>query len=190
MGTEIRHIIHAGHMVKLISEKLAVATYTYPFAEEKKDIFYSYIKSLPRGSNPTTDQDENNFLITRRDLYKAEILQPLLQWITQILHRDFVTRYISYAYQVHPRHEIKCNEMWGITYQKGSILGPHTHSPSMYCFSYNLNIPKNSPPLVFTSSGYRVKSKEGQLIISESRLSHEVPLCKVNNRCVIAGCFR
>jgi len=177
-------------MVKLISEKLAVATYTYPFAEEKKDIFYSYIKSLPRGSNPTIDQDENNFLITRRDLHKSEILHPLLQWITQILHIDFITRYVSYNYQVHPHHEIKCNEMWGMTYQKGSILGPHTHSPTMYSFSYNLNIPKNSPPLVFLDSGYRVKPKEGQLVIFESRLSHGVPLCKVNNRCVIAGCFR
>ena len=177
-------------MVKLISEKLAVATYTYPFAEEKKDIFYSYIKSLPRGSNhPLPHQDKNNLLITRRDLYEEEILHPLLQWTTQILHRDFITRYISYNYQVNPLHGVKCNEMWGVTYQKGSILGPHTHSPTTYTFAYNLNIPKNSPPLVFLNSGYRVKSKEGQLVIFESRLSHRVPLCKVNNRCVIAGCF-
>jgi hypothetical protein len=177
-------------MVKLISEKLAVATYTYPFAEEKKDIFYSYIKSLPRGRfNPLPEEDQNNVLITRRHLYKEEILHPLLQWITQILHRDFITRYVSSEYQVHSSHEIKCNEMWGVTYQKGSFLGPHTHSPAMYTFSYNLNIPKNSPPLIFSNSGYRVKSKEGQLIIFESRLSHRVPLCKVNNRCVIAGSF-
>jgi len=178
-------------MVKLISEKLAVATYTYPFAEEKKDIFYSYIKSLPRGRfNPLPEEDQNNVLITRRHLYKEEILHPLLQWITQILHRDFITRYVPSEYQVHSSHEIKCNEMWGVTYQKGSFLGPHTHSPAMYTFSYNLNIPKNSPPLIFSNSGYRVKSKEGQLVIFESRLSHRVPLCKVNNRCVIAGCFR
>jgi len=52
-----------------------------------------------------------------------------------------------------------------------------------------LNIPKNSPPLIFSNSGYRVKSKEGELVIFESRLSHRVPLCKVNNRCVIAGSF-
>ena len=178
-------------MVKLISEKLAVATYTYPFAEEKKDIFYSYIKSLPRGRfNPLPEEDQNNVLITRRHLYKEEILHPLLQWITQILHRDFITRYVPSEYQVHSSHEIKCNEMWGVTYQKGSFLGPHTHSPAMYTFSYNLNIPKNSPPLIFSNSGYRVKSKEGELVIFESRLSHRVPLCKVNNRCVIAGCFR
>ena len=164
-------------MVKLISEKLAVATYTYPFAEEKKDIFYSYIKSLPRGRfNPLPEEDQNNVLITRRHLYKEEILHPLLQWITQILHRDFITRYMSYDYQVDPLHGVKCNEMWGVTYQKGSILGPHTHSPTTYTFAYNLNIPKNSPPLIFSNSGYRVKSKEGQLIIFESRLSHRVPL--------------
>ena len=177
-------------MVKLISEKLAVETYTYPFAQEKKRKIYSYIKSLPRGNNPTSDQNENNFLITRRDLYKAEILQPLLQWITEIIHQDFITNYVVENYQVHPMHEVKCNQMWGMTYQKGSILGPHTHSPTMYSFSYNLNIPKNSPPLVFFNSGYEIEAKEGQLVIFESRLSHGVPLCKVNNRCVIAGCFR
>ena len=82
-------------MVKLISEKLAIATYTYPFAEEKKDIFYSYIKTLPscNGPNPVP---ENNFLITRTDLYIEEILQPLLHWITQILHRDFETQSIYF----------------------------------------------------------------------------------------------
>jgi len=176
-------------MVKLISEKLAIATYTYPFAEEKKDIFYSYIKSLPRcnGPNPVP---ENNFLITRTDLYKEEILQPLLQWITQILHRDFITRYMSYNHQILPSHEVKCSLMWGITYKKGGYITPHCHNPYTYCFSYNLNIPKNSPPLVFTYSGHKVKPKEGQLIIFEGRLSHGVPLSKVDNRCVIAGCFR
>ena len=175
--------------MKQLNEKLVVGEYFYPYADKVKDKLYSFIKSFPNEGNPGGSLANNPFIITRRNLYNYKEVELLLQWITQIVNRDFCNPFPQYSYQVHSDYDLKCYEMWGITYKKGGYISPHSHNPNTYSFSYNLNIPKNSPPLVFTSSGYKVKPKEGQLIIFESRLLHHVPQSKVDDRCVISGCF-
>ena len=77
----------------------------------------------------------------------------------------------------------------GHYYEKGGYLGEHTHSGYAYTFSYVVNAPKNSSPIIFSTSGRRVKPIEGQLTFFDSRLKHRVPNNKVEGKCILSGNF-
>ena len=68
-------------------------------------------------------------------------------------------------------------ECWGIRYEKGEGVVTHCHFPHILSFSYNLNIPKGSAPLVIDkmdgSSEY-IEAKEGSLIIFLGSRFHKV----------------
>ena len=79
--------------------------------------------------------------------------------------------------------------IWGIDYDKGSHLGTHSHGGYSYTFSYGVSVPKRSSTLIFPTSGRRVKQKEGQLVVFDSRLKHRVPCNKDEGRCILVGNF-
>ena len=79
--------------------------------------------------------------------------------------------------------------MWGLLYNKGDEVTSHHHGGNLFSFSYYVSAPKGSSPLIFTTSGYKIKPKEGQLIIFDSRLIHHIPKDKSEGRCVIVGNF-
>ena len=79
------------------------------------------------------------------------------------------------------------NELPSIEFKKGDLISSHTHTPYLYAFTYVVNAPKGSSPLIFPTSGHRVKSEEGKLILWDARLVHRVPPAKVDGRCIIAG---
>jgi hypothetical protein len=175
--------------VKLLDEKLAVGVYEYPSAEKNNSILYKYILSLSKEKTNNTGAVYSTH-ITNRNLYEHKEVQPLLKWIFQILEKDFILSNNTRSYQLSNNHyNLKCVEMWGIIYKKDEGITPHTHHPHTYSFSYYVNAPKGSSPLVFPTSGHKIKPKTGQLVICESRLLHEVPKAKVDDRCIIAGCF-
>ena len=174
--------------MKLINEKLAVAEYKYPYYEKLNPMLLSYISSLP--SDP--DLPSNVIAkMTYRNLENKE-LDKLLRWIMELLKRDFVPSGKDWEHhQINGlRWNMKCTELWGVQYQKGSYITKHTHAPYVYSFTYIVNSPKNSPPLIFSTSGHKVKSEEGKLVLWEGRLIHEVPPAKVDGRCIIAGTFQ
>ena len=175
--------------MKLINEKLAVAEYKYPYYEKLNPILLSYISSLPE--DPDLPQNVTAKM-TYRNLENKK-LDKLLRWIIQLLERDFVVK-SGEDWEHHQinglRWNIKCTELWAVQYQKGSSITKHTHAPYVYSFTYIVNSPKNSPPLIFSTSGHRVKSEEGKLVLWEGRLIHEVPPAKVDGRCIIAGTFQ
>ena len=56
--------------------------------------------------------------------------------------------------------------------------------------SYDIvNAPKGSSPLVFVTSGRKIKPEAGKVVIFESRLNHAVPKTKSTDRCIISGNF-
>ena len=176
--------------MKLINEKLAVAEYKYPYYEKINPLLLSYISSLPNDPQHT---DNVRAKMTYRNLENKE-LDKLLKWIIQLLKRDFVVKAINKGPEHHQSNgwiwNMKCTELWGVQYDKGSHITKHTHAPYSYSFTYIVNSPKNSPPLIFSTSGHRVKSEEGKLVLWEGRLIHEVPPAKVDGRCIIAGTFQ
>ena len=82
------------------------------------------------------------------------------------------------------------SEALASAYKKGDCIDQHDHAPSQYSFTYYVNVPKGSSPLVFTTSKHKVIPKPGKLVMFESRLQHKVPPCKCDDRFAIAGNFR
>ena len=169
--------------MKLLREKLAVAEYFYPFAEQNNPKLYSYINSLPQ------DPDHPGVVharMTSRDLNTHREMKNLLGWIKKVLVVDFGEWQKGY-WNMPP--DIECKEMWAVMMDKGDEIVPHAHAPFLFSFSYYVTAPKGSAPLVLTTSGYKIKPEPGKLVIFESRLVHHVPKDKIGNRCLIAGAF-
>ena len=82
-----------------------------------------------------------------------------------------------------------CPEVWGVVYNEGDSTECHSHFPSVMSFTYYVNAPEGSSPLVFPGSGTEVEAQAGKVVVFESRLRHEVPPNKCDGRCVIAGNF-
>jgi hypothetical protein len=159
----------------LIRERLWLEEYTYPFAEKVNPILLEYI--LRQENNSTTTPYHIKAKQTHWHLDSKEV-RNLVEWITNLLHRD-----------IEVRIRLKCAEVWGVVYNKGDYVDDHCHSPSQYSFVYYVNAPKGASPLVFSTSGHRVRAEAGKMIIFESRLNHKVLPNKGENRCVISGNF-
>ena len=168
--------------MKLLSEKLSVVEYFYPFAEKQNSTLYSLISSLPNDPNHPLNVSGK---MTTRDLKHKE-LNDLIKWISKILFLEFGNGGGHWNFPPN----MKCEELWGVHYKKGDYITNHSHSPFLYAFVYYVNAPKGSPPIIFSTSGHSVQTETGKLILFESRLVHKVPKSKINDRCIIGGCFR
>jgi len=76
---------------------------------------------------------------------------------------------------------------WFAKYGKGDYAQPHDHRPHTWSWVYFVNCPKGSAPLIFSTTGKRIKAEEGKLIIFEAHMLHEVPKNKCDNRIICAG---
>jgi len=165
-----------------INEKLQVKEYEYPFADKINPLLYKIAQEIApdhyiNDERYVSGQSFVRWLKNDTILIKHKYLDLLIQWVSQLIQHDF-----------HP--DLECAELWGITYEKGMQLETHRHPSYVYSFSYYVNSPIGSPPLVFTTSRTKIKPKNGKLIIFDSRLDHHVPIGKVGDRCVIAGNFK
>ena len=78
--------------------------------------------------------------------------------------------------------------LWFAKYNKDDYTKTHGHDPyAIYSWVYFINCPKGSSPLVFTTSGRKIKAEEGKCIIFPSFLKHHVPKNRCENRLVLAG---
>tara|TARA_X000000368_G_C22611544_1_gene528170 strand:- start:65 stop:574 length:510 start_codon:yes stop_codon:yes gene_type:complete len=169
--------------MKLLGERLGVVEHFCPFAEQVNPILYSMILDLP---NDPDHPDNVSGKMTTRDLFKYEKMNGFIAWITDILTNEFGkggATHWSFPY------DMRCRELWGVYYKKGDCITDHSHSPFLYAFSYYVKAPKGSPPLIFSTSGHRIKAETGKLVLFEGRLAHRVPKSKVNDRCIIGGCY-
>ena len=77
---------------------------------------------------------------------------------------------------------------WVARLDKGQQTIRHFHHP--HCsivFVYFVNTPKGSSPLVFPTSGKKVKAEAGTLVIHPGVMQHEVPPNKCDGRITIAS---
>ena len=167
-------------MIKDITEKLFLCEDNYPFADKVNPILYQQIRSsydIGGQSKPSNI----NAHFTGWD-FKSKEVSNLVRWIGDLITRDFGN--------IQPRNlNFKCSELWGVLYKPGDYITQHNHSPSLFSFAYYVNAPTGSSPLVFTTSGKKIKPEAGKVVIFESRLNHKVPSNKCNDRCVISGNF-
>ena len=104
------------------------------------------------------------------------------QWIVTILkdvvhNSPLIAETISYDVS-----------MWFAIYDEGDYAKSHHHIPySLWSFVYYVNTPKGSSPLVFTTSGKKIKAEEGKLVLFPAGIRHHVPKNRCKNRLVLAG---
>ena len=170
----------------MIRENLELYQYEYPFFDKVNSKIQTFIKSLERDSHPyhTRDQTLTKHIKNSQLNIKNREVDIIINWITEIVNRDCFRPRLDSGYV-----RLRCSEIWGINYEKGGYLGEHIHGGYAYTFSYVVNAPKNSSPIIFTTSGRRVKPIEGQLTFFDSRLKHRVPNNKVEGKCILSGNF-
>tara|TARA_Y100001970_G_C14138135_1_gene805533 strand:- start:369 stop:911 length:543 start_codon:yes stop_codon:yes gene_type:complete len=115
---------------------------------------------------------------------KTNSMYLIENWVKSLLERstsDFLPS---------PReHDARINiNMWFAKYNKGDYTLKHTHmNYASYAFVYFVNSPKGSSPLVFTTSGKRIKPEEGKIVIFPPQLFHHVPKNKSDGRITLSG---
>ena len=77
---------------------------------------------------------------------------------------------------------------WANVYEKGDYAQSHCHKPNDFSFAYFVKSKWYYPPLVFTDSGKRIRSKEGRFVAFPSYLKHHVPKHRYNDtRITLSG---
>ena len=102
-------------------------------------------------------------------------------WVKQILVRDCKFDPTSTGYH------LDVIETWFSKYDKGDYTNLHSHINTLWSFVYFINCPKGSSPLIFKTSGKKIKAEEGKLVIFPGTILHYVPQNKCENRVVLAG---
>jgi hypothetical protein len=84
---------------------------------------------------------------------------------------------------------VYCQDMWGAVYKKGDYTKEHSHKGALYAFTYYVQVPEGSSPLVFTNPGLmQIQPRTGTLLIWHADYKHMVPEQQVDGeRIMIAG---
>ena len=96
------------------------------------------------------------------------------EWISTLIRQ----KYPGFDYSV---------SAWIAKYNKGDYILEHDHIPAGFSFVYFVKTPKGSSPLVFSTSGKRIKAEEGKVVIFPACMRHHVPKNRCEERVTIAG---
>ena len=78
-------------------------------------------------------------------------------------------------------------DCWVSLYNKGDYTIRHSHNPAYWSFVYFITCPRGSSPLVFSTSGKRIKAEEGKVVLFPGWVRHHVPKNNCEGRMVCAG---
>ena len=88
------------------------------------------------------------------------------------------------------RSYLKYENFWANVYKKGDYAQSHSHKPSAFSFAYFVKSKWYYPPLVFSDSGKRIRSKEGTFVAFPAYIMHHVPKHRYNDtRITLSGNF-
>ena len=170
-------------MTQLI-ETLDVSIHQCPFHYEVNQSIEKFIDELPLENSSRTVESQNMV----RWIYNSKVktfdpaVGRVVEWITRLINSEHQVPFSTESIL-----NLKCVELWAVKYNENSFLESHFHSGYNYTFSYNVSVPQKSSSLVFTTSGYEIKSKPGDLVVFDSKLKHHVPPNNVGGRCVLVG---
>tara|TARA_Y100000004_G_C8945276_1_gene426015 strand:+ start:1943 stop:2470 length:528 start_codon:yes stop_codon:yes gene_type:complete len=161
-------------------ENLKVLIDHHPFHESiNKNLLKDLSTKFPatRTIVNANDKSETNIkaLQTFNDIESKEI-SLICDWVSKII-----------SGQKKWESEFVIRDKWIAIYQNGDYTIPHTHSPSIYAFVYFIRCSKNSSPLIFTTSGKKIKAEEGKVVIFPANLLHHVPKNKSKERIILSG---
>ena len=105
-------------------------------------------------------------------------IDRVFEWVIRILK------------ETHPHlmlMDLVPHSAWFSGYDKGDYTKLHAHHPRTFSFVYYIQCPKGSSPLVFPTSGRKIKAEEGKILIFPGHVHHYVPKNKCVGRIALAG---
>ncbi len=113
-----------------------------------------------------------------------------LQTVDQIIRSpslDKIYCWIMSLLQENSNYQYLLQTAWVAKYNKGDYTVSHSHFPVTWSFVYCIKSPRGSSPLIFTTSGKRIKAEEGKVVIFPGSMKHHVPKNRCDGRIVLAG---
>ena len=165
-----------------VKEYLKIKIDHYPFYKSLNKKIIEDVKTLsfyPSQNFQYTNikGTQHNFKLGR----EPDNIKLILQWITNLIP--------SFDFNPHTERVISLGSSWLAKYNRGDYVIKHTHQPSTISFVYFVRSPRGSSPLVFTTSGKRINSEEGRVVLFPGNLIHHVPKNKCDDRITYAGNF-
>ena len=157
---EIHHHPH----YQSLNEKLIDDLSKFNFCSYKQNSYFTNIKG-----------SQFSFSGTQLNL-KPRGVTLIENWVEQIV-QDRTNNSFDFIFNT-----------WAARLDKGQETLEHSHLH--FCslvYVYFVNTPKGSSPLVFPTSGKKVKAESGKLVLFPSSLYHKVPVNKCDNRVTIAS---
>ena len=162
-----------------IQESVTVIREKHPFWESLKT------KLIEEESKGILNKRYTN-IIGKKSLSSPSFDAPsklIAQWVQGILQNKYRSGGVFNAITVY--YNI---EMWFAKYGKGDYTKKHDHLPfGIFSFVYFVQCPKGSSPLVFSTSGKKVKAEEGEVVIFPGWVKHHVPKNNCDGRITLAG---
>lgn len=160
-----------------VRENVDVIIKTYPFAPSLKSRLLSEVKE---GSsvNPFFSNITGKKIDVKESLDAPS--KRVGDWVVNLIRNEY-----NYHNSEGINYEIK---MWFAQYDEGDSCKDHHHIPfTSFSFVYFVNSPKGASPLIFTTSGRKIKSEEGKVVIFPMNLMHHVPKNKCKERITLVG---
>ena len=109
---------------------------------------------------------------------ESDNLDTLKGWITSLVKAKHNFKGLA---------TLRFVDTWYARYDKNNHTLEHDHNLSWLSFVYFVKCPRGSSPLIFTTSGKRIKAEEGKVIIFPAWIRHSVPKNRCEDRVVVAG---
>ncbi len=127
--------------------------------------------------------------------YKTNIKAEMSGWHVNSPNVDKIVKWASFLVTDYYNfissesgYEMVSGDVWFARYGKGDSAQSHHHLPhSIFSFVYYINCPKGSSPLVFTTTGRKIKAEEGKILVFPACVKHHVPSNKCDDRIVLSG---
>jgi len=168
-------------MIIDLKECIPVIIEKHPFYESINKKLMEQVNSLPF-SNPDLSNPYTNVIAdqyTLRDNDVGPTIKLIQNWIKELISINVVRKGVNLSRFI----------MWFSKYsdEKGQGTKNHDHLvASSFSAVYFVNTPKGSSPLVFPTSGKKIKAEEGKIVIFPASLRHMVPQNKSKDRVTLA----
>ena len=157
---EIHHHPH----YQSLNEKLMDDLSKLSFLSHEKNIYHTNIKG-----------SQFNFIRENLSL-KPRGVTLIENWVQQIIQSKLK---VPFTYKF---------ATWAARLDKGQETLEHNHLyMCSFAFVYFVNSPKGASPLVFPTSGRKIKPEPGKLVLFPPSLRHKVPTNKCKNRVTLAS---
>ena len=166
-----------------VKHKADIIKGEYQFADKVK----SEVLSLLKVCNPIP-QDNSNVKASIHTEWDWEPDNITFRNLKEYIREEIEKHYKPGDTSGGSRIFIRVGSFWANVYEKGDYAQPHCHKPSAFSFAYFVKSKWYYPPLVFSDSGKRIRSKEGTFVAFPAYIMHHVPKHRYNDtRITLSG---